>query len=148
MSPSPSPLMGRIDRHQSASPPQQLSKRDKRRTMLADRLAEITMQFSANRDAHYREQLQGIQIDMNLIMEADAQRGTALPDSADDIESLVHDNIRSSMMKSIGPIPPPRAGRLYANFAKEINDAIEARDAALTMHKVCNPRLFGCKYHL
>ena len=107
--------------------------------MLADRLAEITMQFSANRDAHYREQLQGIQIDMNLIMEADAQGGMGLPDSAEEIESLVHDNIRSTMMKSIGPIPPPRAGKLYANFAKEINDAIETRDTALTMHKVQQP---------
>jgi hypothetical protein len=143
MSPSPqlSPVMGGhhkvVDRHHSNSPPQQqLSKRDKKRTLLADRLAEITSQFSQNRDVHYREQLQALQIDMNLIMEADAQSKMPLLLEPQEVEQLVHDNIRKTMMKSVGPLAPPRAGKMYSDFAREVNDAQEERDAALTTHDV------------
>ncbi|EPE34893.1 hypothetical protein GLAREA_10588 [Glarea lozoyensis ATCC 20868] len=141
MSPSPqlSPIMGgshRIDRQQSNSPPQQqLSKRDKKRTLLAERLAEITQQFSANRDVHYREQLQALQIDMNLIMEADGHGKEPLPNTPAEIDELVQENIRRSMMKSIGPTAPPRAGKVFADFAKEVNDSMEDRDAALVTHR-------------
>ncbi|KAG9231148.1 Sds3-like-domain-containing protein [Amylocarpus encephaloides] len=141
MSPSPqlSPLVGasqRIERPQSNSPPaQQLSKRDKKRTLLAERLAEITMQFSANRDVHYREQLQALQIDMNLIMEANAHGKETLPNAPSEIDELIQDNIKNTMMKSIGPNAPPRAGKMYADFAKEVSDAMEERDAALVTHR-------------
>lgn len=138
-SPSPqlSPTMGlRVDRQQSNSPPQQqLSKRDKKRTLLAERLAEITMQFSANRDIHYREQLQALQIDMNLIMEADAYGEKALTNDPVEIDMLVEENIKKSMMKSVGPNPPPRAGKMYADFAHSVNNAMEERDTALATHK-------------
>ncbi|TVY45814.1 hypothetical protein LOCC1_G006462 [Lachnellula occidentalis] len=137
-SPQLSPVMGashRVDRHHSNSPPQQqLSKRDKKRTLLADRLAEITSQFSSNRDAHYREQLQALQIDMNLIMDADAHGNSPLPSMPYQVDGLVQDNIKRTMMKSIGPNPPPRAGKVYMDFAREVNDAMEERDAALTLH--------------
>ena len=147
MSPSPhlSPIMGgshRIDRQQSNSPPQQqLSKRDKKRTQLAERLADITAQFSANRDVHYREQLQALQIDMNLIMEADAHGKDPLPNTPAEIDDLVQENIRKSMMKSIGPTAPPRAGKVFADFAKEVNDAMEDRDAAMVTHRVSDPAI-------
>ncbi|KAI9046780.1 hypothetical protein LZ554_009517 [Drepanopeziza brunnea f. sp. 'monogermtubi'] len=139
-SPLPSPVMGshRIERQHSNSPPlqpQQLSKRDKKRTVLADRLAEITMSFSANRDQHYRTQLQAIQIDSNLIAEADVHSKLPLPDEADQIDELVKNNIQRTMMKALGPDPPQRAGRIYAEFAKEVNDAQEERDAAMVTLK-------------
>lgn len=140
MSPSPqlSPVLGpsyKMERHHTNSPPQQLSKRDKRRTLLADRLEEITRHFSQNRDIHYREQLQALQIDMNLIMEADAHGKEPLPSSPEAVEALVEENIKA-VRKTLGAIPPPRAGKIYAAFAKEINDAIEERDSALTMYMV------------
>ena len=145
MSPSPqlSPVLGptyKMERHHTNSPPQQLSKRDKRRTLLADRLEEITRHFSQNRDVHYREQLQALQIDMNLIMEADAHGKEPLPSGPDDIEVLVEENIKA-VRKTLGAIPPPRAGKIYAAFAKEINDAIEERDTGLSMHMV-SPELY------
>ncbi len=105
--------------------------------MLADRLEDITKQFTQNRDVHYREQLQAIQIDVNLIMEADAHGKEQLPNSAAEIETLVKDNMHKISMKSVGPVPPPRAGKAYADFAKEVNDAMEERDTTLTVHKVC-----------
>jgi hypothetical protein len=103
--------------------------------MLADRLEEITKQFSQNRDIHYREQLQAIQIDMNLIMEADVHGREMLKSQPDEIDALVLENVKA-IRKTLGPVPPPRAGRMYADFAKEVNDAMEERDTALTTHKV------------
>lgn len=72
---------------------------------------------------------------MNLIMEADAHGNSLLPNAPEDIEALVEENLKT-VRKSLGSIPPPRAGKIYGAFAKEINDAIEERDAALTMHMV------------
>jgi hypothetical protein len=112
--------------------------------MLSERLAEITASFSQNRDLHYREQLQAIQIDMNLIMEADAHGKELIPNDPDEIDELVRDNIKKTMMKSVGPNPPPRAGKIYADFALEVNNAMEERDAALAIHMVGTLlRLFG-----
>lgn len=103
--------------------------------MLAERLEVMTKEFAQNRDVHYREQLQAIQIDMNLIMEANAHGDAPLRNAPEEIEKLVEDNVRSGR-KSFGPIAPPRAGRIYADFSKEVNDAMEDRDAALATHMV------------
>ncbi|KAL2069946.1 hypothetical protein VTL71DRAFT_14626 [Oculimacula yallundae] len=143
MSPSPqlSPTMGashRNEPHPSNSPPlqqQQLSKRDKKRTVLSDRLQDITMSFSANRDQHYRAQLQSIQVDSNLIGEADVHSRQPLPDSAEEIDELVRINVQKTMRTNILADPPLRAGRIYSDFAKEVNDAMEERDSAMTVLK-------------
>ena len=103
--------------------------------MLADRLDEITKSFSSNRDSHYREQLQAIQIDMNLIMESNVHGKQMLPNQADEIDALVVKNVKAHR-KNHGPVPP-RAGKLYADFAKDVNDAMEERDTNLAVHKVC-----------
>lgn len=107
--------------------------------MLADKLEDLTKAFSLNRDVHYREQLQAIQIDMNLIMEADAHGKEQLRNSGVEIDVLVQVNTKKVSMKSIGPVPPPRAGRIYADFAKEVNDAMEERDTTLALHRVGLP---------
>jgi hypothetical protein len=104
--------------------------------MLSERLADITAQFSSNRDAHYREQLQAIQVDINLIMESDPHSTYKLPDDPEDIDNLVLENVRKTMRNPVGAVPPPRAGRVYAEFVKEVNDAVEMRDAAMTAHQV------------
>ena len=145
MSASQSPVLGSSHRaqdlrhlrqHSNSPPQQQLSKRDKRRSMLADRLEDITKQFSQNRDVHYREQLQAIQLDMNLIMEADPHGKDQLISGGSEIDMLVKASMQKIAMKSIGTVPPPRAGKAYADFAKEVNDAMEERDTTLTLHKV------------
>ncbi len=145
MSPSPqlSPAMGGshlVERQLSNSPPlqqqQQVSKRDKRRTALAHRLEEITNQFSSNRDQNYRNQLQALQLDMNLIMEADPHSKEFLPNDRDAIDNLIKAHFTKATMKQVGPNAPSRAGKMYADFAKEINDAMEERDTHLTSHEV------------
>src|SRR4051794_33553480 len=96
-SPSPtlSPTMAitsKPDRRQSPTPPQQpISKRDKRRGQLSERLSEITNSFQLNRDSHYRQQLHALQIDMTLIMGADPYTNGPLDDSPENIAKMIAD---------------------------------------------------------
>lgn len=140
MAMSPSPQMSpttfgnKAERQRSNSPPpHQLSKRDKRRSMLQDRLAEMTLSFASNRDHYYRDQLQGLQIDMNLIQEADVHGKFPLPDG-NEVGPLVVDGIKK--VKAIAGHHPSAAGKEYESFAREINNAMEERDVALTTHMV------------
>jgi hypothetical protein len=143
ISPQLSPTMGsshRIDRNHSNTPPAQpLSKRDKRRTQLLDRLHEVTVSFSTNKDQFYRQQLQAIQLDTNLILHANPYNDRPIPDRGDDIYDMVHEatggNAHMMMSVANGDIKDI-TGKLYSEFASEVNDAMEARDAALTMHQV------------
>ncbi|KAI9648685.1 hypothetical protein NHQ30_003323 [Ciborinia camelliae] len=137
MAMSPSPQMSpttfgnKAERQRSNSPPpHQLSKRDKRRSMLQERLAEMTTSFASNRDRHYRDQLQGLQIDMNLIQEADVHGKFPLPDG-NEVGPLVADGLKK--VKAIIK-HPSAAGKEYESFAREINNAMEERDVALTTH--------------
>jgi hypothetical protein len=52
----------------NANPP--ISKRDKRRSALQERLQDLTASFSQNRDAQFRQQLHALQCDMTLINNA------------------------------------------------------------------------------
>jgi hypothetical protein len=132
----------RVDRHQSASPPyqpQQLSKRDKRRITVGNKLQDLIGDFTANRDSHYRSQLQALQIDANLVQEALANSNEGLPNGAEQVEALVRENMLKTHMKSVGSEPPQRAGRHYAEFAKDVNDRLEQRDADLSTHMASVP---------
>src|SRR2546430_1815271 len=92
-SPRPSPALrnpGKVDRVLSPSPPPQpLSKRDKRRSALSARYNDIPESFSRDRDIHYRQQLQAIQIDMGLITKANPYADYPLDDSTEAIDDLV-----------------------------------------------------------
>ncbi len=127
-----------------------ISKRDRRRTALADKLNEITMAFSQNRDAHYRQQMQQLQADIHLIMCADPCQNEPLEDNGEIIAQMVDAFLRElpgavSMNPLNGQSVPYRPdledpamkGRLYAKFAEQINNAMEERDAQLTMLSVC-----------
>ncbi|KAI9811767.1 MAG: hypothetical protein M1827_005312 [Pycnora praestabilis] len=121
-------------------PPQPLSKRDKRRNLLSDRLNDLTASFAQNRDTHYRQQLQALQIDMNLIMRAEPYSGTPLADTGDEIAEMVTSavtgnnshNGMNGQRRSEGD-GAALAGRWYAKFAEDVNNAMEDRDAGLTM---------------
>jgi hypothetical protein len=120
-------------RQRSETPPAQpLSKRDKRRTALSDRLIEITSNFSSNRDMHYRHQLQAIQIDISLITNADLNAPNPLEDRGEDVDDLIY-NI-SGGIGNVGE--GVIGGKLYSEFAREIGDAMEQRDSALVAHNV------------
>ncbi|KAH0533914.1 hypothetical protein FGG08_007467 [Glutinoglossum americanum] len=147
-SPSPRPLALRNppkpDRVLSPTPPPHpQSKRDKRRTALSDRLVEINESFSQNQDTHYRQQLQALQIDMGLIVRARPYAENSLEDSAETVEGLVtaatggstkgpgmnHLNGHRRQESEIAAL----AGKVYAAFLEEVNDAMEQRDADLVL---------------
>ena len=53
------------------SPPPTQTKRDKKRQLLSDRLVVLADQFNRDRDRTYREELQKIQVDVNLVGRVD-----------------------------------------------------------------------------
>jgi hypothetical protein len=143
MSPSPqlSPVMASSHRQerQDSPPAQPISKRDKRRTQLLDRLHDITVQFTNNKDQYYRAQLQAIQLDTALILHAVPYVEDPTKDLAGELEALVYKITggRQDAMKSLNERELAAiGGNIYAEFQNEVVDAMERRDATLTMHTV------------
>lgn len=121
--------------HSATSPQPQPSKRDKRRNMLADKLAEMMASFSDNRDSHYRAQLAALQADINLIMKADPYANKPLEDGGEEAAELI-----SQIMGNAVPTAPSagtdyvaQCGKYYSRFVDAVNDAMEERDYNLTM---------------
>lgn len=100
------------------------------------------MQFNNNKDQYYRNQLQAIQLDTGLILHADPYRDNPLIDNADEIKELICNvsayNPNAMAALSRGDINSI-AGKLYSEFANDVNDAMERRDVALTMHQASIP---------
>lgn len=127
----------RADRHTNGSPPPPQSKRDKKRQMINDRLAALSEKFNRDRDVTYREQLQKIQIDTNLVMridpylerpldaiEAERQQSQSLTSEAD------------QQGRAPGPTLLEMAGPNFNDWLREIEDLVEQRDTELTKQKV------------
>lgn len=139
MTPSPhvSPTLGprRLERHRSNSPVSQphisQSNRDRKRSLIRDTFSAMEEGFLANKDSYYRINLQKIQIDINLIAAAETHGNCLLQNDPKEIEKLVRDSIHQNRMTQIAPESLTGAGRDYAEFAKECNDAMEERDTAL-----------------
>ena len=148
---SPSPQPGalaaagatrNIPRTSVTPPPNQiLSKRDKRKNALIDRLRDISANFANNRDMHYRQQLQTYQADMSYINEANPYENKPLDDLGDEIVDKINETIASSAQGGRPPQAgshsrfqaPPRAGKWAAGFVQEVNAAMEERDAQLVL---------------
>lgn len=149
---SPSPRPGQtasgslnlILRHSATPPlpPQTVSKQKKRRNALVERLEEISSNFALHRDDYYRKQLQTLQFDINYINRAQPYENAPLNDLHSDIfnEMILSvtantAEIRASAGGSRMPDMevPPRAGIWASKYTQEINDAMEERDAQLTL---------------
>ena len=123
-----------------------ISKRDKRRNLLSNQLNELTTSFANNRDVHYRQQLQALQIDLNLIMRANPYKDIPLDDSGEEVHNLsiaaiggnshVNINVMTSASRHTDLDVAALAGRWYAQYVEEVNDAVELRDTHLTMLEV------------
>ncbi|KFZ15184.1 hypothetical protein V502_05754 [Pseudogymnoascus sp. VKM F-4520 (FW-2644)] len=138
MAASQSPILSPVmDRDDNAPPVQPLSKRDKRRTALIDRLNDITMQFSANKDQYYREQLGVVQQDIALILHAIPYVEDPTKESSIEllavIQKLTRGDPRAIHSLKEGDIQGI-GGRIYHEFRDEIQDSMERRDAALTAY--------------
>ncbi|KAL9595529.1 MAG: hypothetical protein Q9219_006386 [cf. Caloplaca sp. 3 TL-2023] len=123
-------------RSSPTSPP--LSKRDKRRNAMMDRLQEISNNFAENREYHYRRQLQGLQRDINLITYADPYQNQPMdeiPDESDEDAPANGTGMRGLQHRpAIGNGEKlPKAGKLARRYIEEVNNAMEDRDAQLSL---------------
>ncbi|KAI7614776.1 hypothetical protein KC346_g6790 [Hortaea werneckii] len=130
---------------QSPSPPpaaaitqQPMTKRDVRRNRIMERLNQMMDSFSSNQHAHYRAQLQAVQVDMTLVLRADPYQSGPLADSGDEVKALIEEVTGGGAgLGGEGGEAAERdfaamAGRRYKEFAGEVNDCLEKRDAELT----------------
>jgi len=124
----------------SPSPqPQPMTKRDKRRNNIAERLQEMISTFSQDTHQHYRAQLQAIQVDMTLVLRADNYENRPLDDSPQAIEELITSLTGGNVPagdKAAKDDFMAMAGKRYYEYCQEINRAQEQRDADLTALKV------------
>lgn len=118
----------------SATSPQPVSKRDKRRNMLADKVGEMVANFSDNRDSHYRAQLSALQADISLILKADPFANKPLDDSGEEAKDLIAQIMGNNVPSapSAGTDYIAQVGKYYASFVDAVNDALEERDVNLT----------------
>ncbi|OIW27420.1 hypothetical protein CONLIGDRAFT_599656, partial [Coniochaeta ligniaria NRRL 30616] len=123
---------GRPDRRANNSPTL-LPKRDKKRQMLIDRLAVLGDKFGLDRDRAYREQLQKIQVDTNLVMRVDAHAERPL-DALDD-EHLQLSRANSEANNHPGPRTLlEMAGPRFQDWIVNVQDLVEERDYYLTKY--------------
>ncbi|KKK21730.1 hypothetical protein P175DRAFT_0508463 [Aspergillus ochraceoroseus IBT 24754] len=107
-----------------------LSKRDKRRSALQERLHDLTASFSQNRDTQFRQQLHALQCDMTLINNADPYNPGPIPDSAEEIAQLIENTVGGGKFaKEMASL----AGMWYARFLQEVNQVKSDKDADLAM---------------
>ncbi|KAK3293262.1 Sds3-like-domain-containing protein [Chaetomium fimeti] len=124
----------RPDRRVNGSPPPAQSKRDKRRQMLADRLASLSDKFSKDKDQAFREQLHKIQIDTTLVMRVDPYVDRPLDNFEQDqqrLQQLNGDGDGQSGSQTL----LDRAGPRFAQWMEKVQDLVEQRDYALTKYK-------------
>ena len=116
-----------------------MSKRDKRRNMLAEKLSEMMASFSDNRDSHYRAQLAALQADISLILKADPYANKPLEDGGEEAAELITQVMGNSVpaAPSAGTDYISQCGKHYARFVDAVNDAMGERDYNLTMLWVC-----------
>lgn len=135
--------------------PHVISKRDKRRLALSDRLTEISANFSNNRDAFYRSHMHTLQLDMNYINNAGLYENKPLEDSSEDILEGLSANLPGSSIGSRSGLQglrsaeieaPPRAGTWAAKFTHEVNDEFEGKDVRLTLLAVRIPLPLSSSY--
>lgn len=127
---SPSPADGFPLGHSATSPQPLLSKRDKRRNQLVDKLENMMASFSDNRDSHYRAQLAALQADINLILKADPYANKPLEDDGSEAQALVTQLMPTGLptAPSAGTDYIAQVGKHYARFVDAVNDALEERD--------------------
>ncbi|EAS32450.3 deacetylase complex subunit Sds3 [Coccidioides immitis RS] len=112
---------------------QPLSKRDKRRTAIHDRLNDIREAFTNNRDYHFRQHVHELQNEMALIANAEVYDEWPMSDAPEDVANQLKQLAASGHTVSEAPV----TGRWYSKFVDEINRSKEERDVELTvvMHR-------------
>ncbi len=141
----------------SALPPASLpiSKRDKKRIHMADRLTQISVDFAENRDILYRRKHQEYQADLGFIHSANPYEDKPLEEPEyDGSEDAAGSAAASTQGSLCNPhlaqlnghprqeVPFLKSGKNSSDFVQEINDAMEQRDVDLSTVAVSYPSTF------
>lgn len=123
----------------SRQSPQPQSKRDKKRQALNDRLNALSEQFSREKDRHYREELQKIQVDVNLVSRVDPYADRPLDEI--DRERRGGELSQAPNGANSNPATSHRtllemAGPTFQEWIREVEDILETRDYDMTAQKV------------
>ncbi|KAF1813787.1 hypothetical protein P152DRAFT_414181, partial [Eremomyces bilateralis CBS 781.70] len=120
----------RINPH---SPPQ-LSKLDKRRKQIADKIEDMNTAFGVHLRFHYEAQQLALHVDMNMVLKAKPYDGP-LDDSPDTIKKLIAEELGSHefTMDDAQRDFDAEAGRFYQAYVRTVNDHYSARDSDLSM---------------
>ncbi|KAI1740477.1 Sds3-like-domain-containing protein [Xylaria scruposa] len=127
-----------------SSPQPQQSKRDKKRQVLSDRLSALSEQFNREKDRHYREELQKIQVDVNLVSRVDPyadrpldeidreRRERELSQATNGANNAANANANAnashrSLLEMAGPT--------FQEWIREVEDLLETRDYDMTAQK-------------
>jgi hypothetical protein len=117
-------------RRLSATPPltqQPLSKRDKKRSQIENRVKDIAAGLTAHRDVNLRTQLNALSRDMLYINRAELYAAKRLDDQAEDLVTEIPN------INAMGSLEPETArlplGSNAARFVEQVNCAMDERDA-------------------
>ncbi|OLN92175.1 hypothetical protein CCHL11_01418 [Colletotrichum chlorophyti] len=131
---APPSLGGASSQHKAGrNSPAPQSKRDRKRQALADKINNLQEKFSRDRDLGYRDQLQKVQVDTNLVQRIDPY--------SDDVLSVIA-SLRQEHNEMQGQEPLSdsnrtllqMAGPKFEDFVQGIEDLIEYRDFQLLQH--------------
>lgn len=112
------------------------SKRDKRRQLISDRLAQLDDRLARDRDQTFREQLHKIQMDTNLVMRIDPYAERPFDNLEEEYQQLLHQlnaDASTTPQSYLGA-----AGPRFTDWMNKVQDLMEERDYALAKHKVRN----------
>ncbi|KAI1179749.1 Sds3-like-domain-containing protein [Nemania sp. FL0916] len=122
----------------SRQSPQPQSKRDKKRQVLTDRLNALSEQFNREKDRHYREELQKIQVDVNLVSRVD-------PYADRPLDEIDRERRERELSQAAGGANNnggtshrtllEMAGPTFQEWIREVEDLIETRDYDMTAQK-------------
>ncbi|TDZ23140.1 hypothetical protein C8034_v009140 [Colletotrichum sidae] len=128
------PNTGGAAAQQNAAHATPASKRDRKRQVLADKINSLQDRFNRDRDLTYRDQLQKIQVDTNLVQRIDPY--------SDDVLSVIatlrqeHNETQVQEPLSDGNRTLLQmAGPKFEDFVQGIEDLIEYRDFHLLQHR-------------
>ncbi|MCJ1398474.1 hypothetical protein MMC11_001674 [Xylographa trunciseda] len=135
-SPTPGPPQSR---RLSPTPPL-LTKRDKRRNAIEQRMKDLDFSFMSRREPYSRAQLNMLSRDIAFINRADPYDTKPLEDYADDMGSEVAvyggdstiGGLRGGGTSFSDAENRPPLGKYAARFVQDVNDTMERRDTELT----------------
>ncbi|KAI0602431.1 Sds3-like-domain-containing protein [Biscogniauxia sp. FL1348] len=132
--PAQASAMAALNKSVNRQSPQPQSKRDKKRQVLNDRLSHLAEQFSRDKDRHYREELQKIQVDVNLVGRVDPYADRPLDEIDREYRELSqatnggnNNTNNRSLLEMAGPT--------FQEWVHQVEDLVENRDYEMTAQK-------------